>query len=332
MAFGIGEFPHTNYSDTDEKELIELYKKLNNNYAGTLDKISSLETRLNNYEYSTDKEIEEIRESLIKSVRSAVEQAVDAYQKDTDRVVNNLNRTVTDATEAMKNVSSSISEDMATFKKLIDKQEKELEDRLAARVNSAIKEVNVRMKSIEAENIYLRKYIKTMYDSFATRTDQYDSDIRMLMQEELQNTLNACVEYADALSCELEKKIAEINAIANGDAIKWLWQSGLGIGGFSCIEWSDFTECSCLIWNVSKVSCSEWYVDGKRKLKWVDYRSMFFSPVSGFKVTPQIAIYEIANKIRATITAKEYDDLLMTAEQYDSKEITAYDYDWERRI
>ena len=48
MAYS--EFPHTNYHDTDLRELIELYKKLVDEYDGTLSAINEVNYRLSSYE------------------------------------------------------------------------------------------------------------------------------------------------------------------------------------------------------------------------------------------------------------------------------------------
>lgn len=104
MSFS--EFPHTNYEDTDSMELIILYRKLVDNYEGTLHQIEELRKMLDEYQKTMDsvidkkvtnkvnskvsKALEEVNADIAK-----VQEAVNTLAKNTDLSVNDLQSQIT---------------------------------------------------------------------------------------------------------------------------------------------------------------------------------------------------------------------------------------------
>ena len=71
MAYS--EFPHTNYHDSDLRELIELYKKLVDEYDGTLSAINEVNYRLSSYESNIPHYVRFLMDEEIKKYITACE-------------------------------------------------------------------------------------------------------------------------------------------------------------------------------------------------------------------------------------------------------------------
>lgn len=334
MSFS--EFPSTNYADINERELIELYKSLVEKYSGTLDEITQVRNNLNKYERDMDTRVIQIQQQLEAAIDNEVAMAIRGYEASTNAKLtafeNKLNMLDSKIDSAVKNMNDKIDSTVEQIR-LENEQTIRTVDSKLARVEGKMNTVEAIMSQIEQEQQRLVNAMAQTYNNMIAQVEQYNNTMQLWVLNELTKNRDYVCEYMEDKVSYLESLVETVELHSSGHALGWLWTYALSIGGFDCMEWSDFTEMTCSIWNNSEITCAEWYTDGKRKLRYQSFLDRFFSPLTGYKVDCRTAIYELALLInKDAITAKEYDDLMLTADAYEERQIEAYDYDWKGKV
>lgn len=316
------EFPHTNYEDTDFHELIELYKRVHNEYHGTLEQITAVSKRLDDYQSSMNAVIKAQVDSATKSAMASYTSTVESDLTAIRTSINNLNNRVENYNTALQAAIDKLNENLVSEtldRKAGDNLLSQQINNLGNRVNTISADVAAQLA---AEHSFLERELTTLRKEIDVATNE---------------TLNAAISEAtlytaqqiNALDYKLSSEIQEISRASGHKAIKWLWQYGCYHGGFNAKQWYYLTEISAEEWNRTLINCTEWYVEAKDIFWRFDSRNKMFSPVSGRWVDVKVALMELAVALNINaMTAEEYDSLGLTADEYDRFFMTAQQYDW----
>lgn len=295
MAYS--EFPHTNYHDTDLGELIELYKKLVDEYQGTLNTITEVNNRLNKYESNVPHYVrflmdEEIQKYITacKNAKLQLEAQIKILENDINDVRSKLER----------EVRSLIADDNA----LADE----------------IKEY--RKEFLNTLEVYDRKFSEMRLMILAS-----SSKDRQMLEKAIADMKKT---VADIPKSELPvfNPIKVENDTING-AINDIYNIAINRLGFTAIAWHKTTHITAQYFKDSDISAMTYWMYGTTEL---GAHNMMFSPVSGKYTTVKMAIYELADFLKvgeySKLTASEFDALNLTAKNYDDKNVKAQSYDW----
>ena len=316
------EFPHTNYEDTDFHELIELYKKVHDEYSGTLEQINTVSNKLDNYQSSMNAVIREQVDTATKSAMATYTSTIESTLTQIRTSINNLNNQLDRYVDSLQVAVEKLNENLSTEtidRKSGDSLLSEQINNLANRVNSISSDIAMQIAS---EHSYLEKEL-----------DSIRKEVDLIVTESFTHAISESTMYTaqqiNALDYKLSEKIREIAEASGHKAIKWVWQYGCYHGGFSAIQWYYLTEISADEWNETSINCIEWYVEAKEIFTKFDNRNKMFSPVSGRWVDVKVALMELAVALNINaMTAEEYESLGLTADEYDRFFITAQQYDW----
>lgn len=294
MAYS--EFPHTNYHDTDLRELIELYKKLVDEYDGTLSAINEVNYRLSSYESNIPHYVrflmdEEIKKYITtcKNEKLQLEAQIKMLENDINDVRSKLER----------EVRSLIADDNA----LADE----------------IKEY--RKEFLNTLEVYDRKFSEMRLMILAS-----SSKDRQMLEKAIADMKKT---VADIPKSELPvfNPIKVENDTING-AINDIYNIAINRLGFTAIAWHK-AHITAQYFKDSNISAMTYWMYGSIEL---GVHNMMFSPVSGRYTTVKMAVYELADFLKvgdfSKLTASEFDALNLTAKNYDDKNVKAQSYDW----
>lgn len=294
MAYS--EFPHTNYHDTDLRELIELYKKLVDEYDGTLSAINEVNYRLSSYESNIPHYVrflmdEEIKKYITtcKNEKLQLEAQIKMLENDINDVRSKLER----------EVRSLIADDNA----LADE----------------IKEY--RKEFLNTLEVYDRKFSEMRLMILAS-----SSKDRQMLEKAIADMKKT---VADIPKSELPvfNPIKVENDTING-AINDIYNIAINRLGFTAIAWHK-AHITAQYFKDSNISAMTYWMYGSIEL---GVHNMMFSPVSGRYTTVKMAVYELADFLKvgdfSKLTASEFDALNLTAKNYDDKNVKAHSYDW----
>lgn len=296
MAYAESEFPHTNYHDSDLRELIELYKKLVDEYQGTLNTITEVNNRLNKYESNVPHYVrflmdEEIQKYITacKNEKLQLEAQIKMLENDINDVRSKLER----------EVRSLIADDNA----LADE----------------IKEY--RKEFLNTLEVYDRKFSEMRLMILAS-----SSKDRQMLEKAIADMKKT---VADIPKSELPvfNPIKVENDTING-AINDIYNIAINRLGFTAIAWHK-AHLTTQYFKDSNISAMTYWMYGSMEL---GVHNMMFSPVSGRYTTVKMAVYELADFLKvgdfSKLTASEFDALNLTAKNYDDKNVKAQSYDW----
>lgn len=308
---GYSEFPSTNYNADDMSEFICIYKKLMNNYAGTLDKISALTKRLDDYEKNMDAYLLELRTKYVpQAVQQALTTEMQKYQKE-----------LTD----IKNSISGLSLTVELLDGKVDKNFNTLQTQitdLGSYIDSEIGRLQVSIMNVQNK---LEQRISNEVNTINGRIDREHAE--MIVRDTA--TLDSAKTYTDSKISDIMAIINQIKIEIDKASIKWLWDNAVNFGGYTSLQWYQDVTITAKDWHDTEFTCVDWYIRGREVFHWWDRRNMMFSPVTGKWVDIRQAIYEICNVLKpAGITAEEYENLQITAKEYDDLMLTGFDYDW----
>lgn len=295
------EFPHGELQDGDagHYELIKLYKDLLSKYTGTLDQITALSTRLDQYEAAMNKNISIFKQECLNAIDERVPQAVNTATADMTVRLSKLEQKQISDFNLLSAEQDSISDEVASVQEALDND----------RANNAAKFANAKLY-----------------------TDLEVSTAKQFAQNRVDDAIDILTEYTDDTAAAIRQEISQIQAASNYEAVKWIWENGIGANGFTAMEWYSFSSFTCADWNKSKITAIEWYTNGKFILGYNNWIDTFLSPFSGEWTTVKGAIFELAEMLRqGGITAEDYDNLRIPAGEYDSKNIQAFAYDYDGR-
>ena len=294
MAYS--EFPHTNYHDTDLRELIELYKKLVDEYDGTLSAINEVNYRLSSYESNIPHYVRFLMDEEIKKYITACKNEKLQLEAQIKMLENDINDV---RSKLEREVRSLIADDNA----LADE----------------IKEY--RKEFLNTLEVYDRKFSEMRLMILAS-----SSNDRQMLEKAIADMKKT---VADIPKSELPvfNPIKVENDTING-AINDIYNIAINRLGFTAIAWHK-AHLTAQYFKDSNISAMTYWTYGSIEL---GVHNMMFSPVSGRYTTVKMAVYELADFLKvgdfSKLTASEFDALNLTAKNYDDKNVKAQSYDW----
>lgn len=294
MAYS--EFPHTNYHDTDLRELIELYKKLVDEYDGTLSAINEVNYRLSSYESNIPHYVRFLMDEEIKKYITACKNEKLQLEAQIKMLENDINDV---RSKLEREVRSLIADDNA----LADE----------------IKEY--RKEFLNTLKVYDRKFSEMRLMILAS-----SSKDRQMLEKAIADMKKT---VADIPKSELPvfNPIKVENDTING-AINDIYNIAINRLGFTAIAWHK-AHITAQYFKDSNISAMTYWMYGSIEL---GVHNMMFSPVSGRYTTVKMAVYELADFLKvgdfSKLTASEFDALNLTAKNYDDKNVKAQSYDW----
>lgn len=294
MAYS--EFPHTNYHDTDLRELIELYKKLVDEYDGTLSAINEVNYRLSSYESNIPHYVRFLMDEEIKKYITACKNEKLQLEAQIKMLENDINDV---RSKLEREVRSLIADDNA----LADE----------------IKEY--RKEFLNTLEVYDRKFSEMRLMILAS-----SSKDRQMLEKAIADMKKT---VADIPKSELPvfNPIKVENDTING-AINDIYNIAINRLGFTAIAWHK-AHITAQYFKDSNISAMTYWMYGSIEL---GVHNMMFSPVSGRYTTVKMALYELADFLKvgdfSKLTASEFDALNLTAKNYDDKNVKAQSYDW----
>lgn len=294
MAYS--EFPHTNYHDTDLRELIELYKKLVDEYDGTLSAINEVNYRLSSYESNIPHYVRFLMDEEIKKYITACKNEKLQLEAQIKMLENDINDV---RSKLEREVRSLIADDNA----LADE----------------IKEY--RKEFLNTLEVYDRKFSEMRLMILAS-----SSKDRQMLEKAIADMKKT---VADIPKSELPvfNPIKVENDTING-AINDIYNIAINRLGFTAIAWHK-AHLTAQYFKDSNISAMTYWMYGSLEL---GVHNMMFSPVSGRYTTVKMAVYELADFLKvgdfSKLTASEFDALNLTAKNYDDKNVKAQSYDW----
>lgn len=294
MAYS--EFPHTNYHDTDLRELIELYKKLVDEYDGTLSAINEVNYRLSSYESNIPHYVRFLMDEEIKKYITACKNEKLQLEAQIKMLENDINDV---RSKLEREVRSLIADDNA----LADE----------------IKEY--RKEFLNTLEVYDRKFSEMRLMILAS-----SSKDRQMLEKAIADMKKT---VADIPKSELPvfNPIKVENDTING-AINDIYNIAINRLGFTAIAWHK-AHLTAQYFKDSNISAMTYWMYGSIEL---GVHNMMFSPVSGRYTTVKMAVYELADFLKvgdfSKLTASEFDALNLTAKNYDDKNVKAQSYDW----
>lgn len=285
------EFPNTNYYDSDLRQLLELYRKLTEEYKELVDTINKTNAKLDRYQ-----------SEIPVYVRTVVQKEISKFVADSVRRAELLQ---TQIDVLKKNIDVRFEKVYST----IDKEDVKIE--------------NYRKEYIKTNEIYDRKLSEMRLIVLGSNS------VNRQMVESAVDKLTKLVEEIPKSTLPVFNPILVKQTTIN-DAISDLYNYGITREGFTALEWHNATHITCQYFSDSEITALDFWTGGKPILNCYPDAIKMFSPVSGNYVTVKDAIYELANYLKInSITAAEYDDKNLTAEEYENTNISAQSYDWD---
>lgn len=308
---GYSEFSSTDYSQWDMHEFIELYKRLVDNYAGTLQRITDTNNRLTAYEENVNARIKHITEVVVPgAVDSAVATAIAQYGQRVTTLEGYVNVLQADV-NTLKNSTVELNAK-------IDLVKSNMEANIA-------NEVEILEGKISALENATQQAIDLLRSDITAQLGLIQAD--MIVRDEA--TFQRGKRYTDEQIKDIQKKIDDIDMELDKASIRWVWQMGCCFGGYSAVQWYNETPITAQMWHDMHFNAVDWYVRGREVFGWFHRRDHMFSPVSGRWMSVKDCLYELCQKLKINgITAKEYDDRAITAGEYEMFQLLADEYDW----
>lgn len=295
---GYSEYPHSNFEDTDFRELIAYYREVRDKYDGTLNAITALDKRLTAYEADVNGRINGTVESAMNTYKGIVQTEMDRRFANIEQSINNK---LSAFNQSMKEYENSIDIEIARFESEMYDKFHQLERYVTQRID---KIAELQIESTNNMSNSILEWADVMLDTIQQVSDKFENEINNLLE-----------------SLPLEIK-----------SVKWLWNNAVNYDGFTAYEWYNF-PVTCEQWNKSGVTCATWYTAGKHVFDWYGNQRKFFSPLSGEWSSAGEVVVELCSKLMEnSLTAGEYDAMRLTADEYDTKFITGAEYDWTGRM
>lgn len=305
MSFMNFEFPNTNFYDSDLRELIAMYKKVKEDYNELVETVDKLESQWTNIDSTVqaliDKTVVQLRTEVaeLKADVKALEDSVNATVSDLKSYVDS------EVSEAEKYVNSQVA---------LIKSEMSVEiQMLKNNIELLDKEIDSKLSGLE--EVYDKK-LKDMEDFVYNFTVEQVSVINPYTGERqtIQECLNSLFKLMQLWSLtayeydrmELTAQEYEDYAIT---AFNYDW-----LGKWYLLEKGDYDR-----------KCERRYDELEKRL-------YMYNPVTGEVNEYRQVVELLFAMVRVnSITATEYDMLMLTADAYDAKGVTAYEYDWQAR-
>lgn len=292
MAYAYSEFPNSGYHKIDYHEMFKLYCEVRDKYAGTLDEISKLNTKLDKYMQDKRSEID-----IWMNVQRAY-----------------INSEINGKTEELyQNLFTMLNNKMIEYIRQIQRTM----DSFTTSVNSNINSMNTEIANMKTAMSAFETKVNGKLTEFAVQYRELDSYIRQTIDD-----------ISDNLDSEIEYIKTRLPSIDN-ETFNFYWNLISTIQGMTAKEWYDYVVMTCEDWNNSKITCSEWFTRSKKLTGYDSYMSLMFSPFTGELASLAQIVTEIWSNMKiGAITAGEYDGQEWTAQEIDQLRESVSAYDW----
>lgn len=356
------EFPSAMYEQFEFVELIDLYKKVSADYAGTLQGITDLSNRLTDYERNMDNRILELQQTFIpEAVNTAVTNSIQSFMQEVNTQLNSVHndylKTQQDIADMTNLVNSTFDasdrqiqmmrEEIVSFQNQTNTQITNLNNQFTAfttEVRNQVQELTVNQgefmqqmadwatdfeKEIAEINAEFQSMMDDKVNAYYLRL-KYASELDVsALREEIAENSKKDNAYTDKKISALNQKVDNIAEQLGVQGIRWLYDNCCNVHGYSALQWYNDVEITCEDWNKSGISCLDWYIRGRDCFNWWCRMTRVISPISGKSISPQHAIIELANALKVNaFTAEEYDSLQLDADRYERIGFEAQRYDW----
>lgn len=303
MAYAYSEFPNSDYHKVDYHEMFKLYCDVRDKYAGTLDEIAKLNTKLDKYMQDKNSEIDN--------------------WMDVQRAY--INSTINGKTEELyQRLYTLLNEKMVEHIQQVTRQMDSFTATVSANINSMQDEIRYMKEDISKfenrVNAKLNEHISTNNNNYRYFAEQYrelDSHIRESINN-INTKLEADIDY-------IKNRLPAID----NKTFKFYWNLLSTVQGMTAKEWYDYVVMTCEDWNNSKITCSEWFTRSKKLTGYDSYMSLMFSPFTGELTSLAQIVTEIWSNMKiGAITAGEYDCQEWTAQEIDQLRESVSAYDW----
>lgn len=350
------------YEQFEFRELIDLYKKVSADYAGTLQEITGLSNRLTDYERNMDSRILELQQTFIpEAVNTAVTNSIQSFMQEVNTQINSVHNdylktqqdisaleTLIERTfDASNKEIEAIRGEVISFQNQTSTQITNLNNQFTGfttEIRNEVQELTVNQgefmqqisdwaadfeKEIAEINAEFQNLMNDKVNAYYLRL-KYASELDVsALREEIAENSKKDNAYTDKKISALNQKVDAISEQLGVQGVRWLYDNCCNVHGYSALQWYNDVEITCECWNSSAISCLDWYIRGRDWFNWWRRMQRVISPISGKPISPQHAIIELANALKVNaFTAEEYDRLQLDADRYERIGFEAQRYDW----
>lgn len=310
MAYA--EFPHTHYGDEEHyREWIDYTKKLLEGQRGIELSIKALEKRQSQYENSMTDRINHIQNVI---VPIAVDNAVNKFRSEMVGLINSTNTRLNQLETKLDVAIRQHKIDITNLYDMIG----DVAAQIAPAVENAVKATDRKLQALENkvnnEAYLLGNEIDDVNNNLIDKINEVSAKIDALPDTKSGYVYN----FFRQENTSVDKMFKDIyNYLGHPD-------------GFNAFQWYMQTDVTADGFNHSKVSASEFYNNGKDRIRHSRKERDVFDPVTGAYTNVKNALTNLANALKPDgLTAEDYEKLNLTAELFDQSNISAKEYDWE---
>lgn len=291
------EFPHAHYFEHDNHQILILVEKLESEYAEILEKARKAESDASSAVNKVDSYMTTIDARITQQVNTAVDQATRLLKNDFQNLNNKFNEIqnkfdvlrgqVTQSENKINSVAEKLQSDLDTFKfeirAEVAKRLAKTESTVTDKVQALDRLTATRMLELSEQIVLAMNMVKESDEAYTdTALSKHYTDIDNMVTTRI-----------DAI----KDIIQEVKDSQIYNHVGWLWNNLCNMGGFTAIEIYEYGDFNVDMWNVSAITCEEWFVSGKQKLGYNTGR--MFDNMSGRFVDIGTVVHELVNLLNA---------------------------------
>lgn len=282
------------------EQLYKILDKLNE----TIDTVNAWTKSYQDY---TDAEIAKLKADLL----AYIDQQDGIIRADLTQLITQIN---TDLTQQIMDLDQSVNTRIANLQRNVDQQIAELKDLINQYIDYVDYSLKVLRNEVETKLTAVYSYVDTQIDEVIKMIGEIQVD-----QSTLLNPVNNEFEKTQQV---IDSMYHNLKAWAfRADRYEQL--------GLTADEYDDYEVRA---WSYDYLG--KWWLWQKPELEFqIAQNWEMFDPFTGKKEGVQDVINQIIAFVNVkSLTAKEYDDMMLEAEYYDSLLITAYNYDFNGSV
>lgn len=291
------EFPHAHYFEHDNRQILILVEKLESEYAEILEKARKAESDASSAVNKVDSYMTTIDARITQQVNTAVDQATRLLKNDFQNLNNKFNEIqnkfdvlrgqVTQSENKINSVAEKLQSDLDTFKFEI---RAEVAKRLAKTESTVTDKVQALDRLTATRMLELSEQIVLAMNMVKDSDKAYTDSALSKHYTDIENMVTTRIDA-------IKDIIQEVKDSQIYNHVGWLWNNLCSMGGFTAIEIYEYGDFNVDMWNVSGVTCEEWFVSGKQKLGYNTGR--MFDNMSGRFVDVGTVVHELVNLLNA---------------------------------
>lgn len=292
MSYTDFDFPHTHFYDSDLRELLRLYKDLQEKYTKLVSDIEELNTWRVEHEG-------EYAELLVRV--KAIEDEISDFESEVITKFNELDESIHKDFDSLEDsIKEELNIALADFEALFIQLKRQLESDITAmrlEINNLISYLNDQIANINANVI---EYVNDRLDDFIAHLPDYENLI----------VYNPVV----GLQTNVQQAINDLYLM-------------FAIYGITAEQY-DSLQITAEEFDGKQLSAKEYDLYAYKLLGYPDPNHYMRDPFTGHFEENKVVIWKLADLHRLALTASEYDALEMPAETFDGLQLTAYYFDW----